>query len=420
VNSLRKAFSPYAHATVWKQSAHLVLDLGVGVVLFTWVVTMISTSAGLLITLIGLPLLAVTVASGRWIARAELARVRRLLDEVVPAWPPVSKDGTTWQRIARRFRDTPGWKGLLYGVVMLPWGIVTFTVAVTLWSVAWSLALYPAFGWWLLDDGDSFHPTGVAKVGLVVGAGLIGWLMVALLPRMIHGLARVDVALARSLLGPDEAAVLQQRVVELEESRAAGTESASHELRRIERDLHDGAQQRLVSVAMNLGMAKDQLDAVDDPKAYELVSRAHDEAKQAIVEMRDLVRGIHPAILTDRGLDAAVSALAARCPVPITVHSELLRRLPPAVESTAYFVVAEALTNIAKHSAATAGSVRLVESGGSLAVEVHDNGRGGAAVGPGGGLQGLADRVRSVDGTLRVASPVGGPTVLLVELPCGS
>ncbi len=417
---LRRAFSPYRRTPVWTESAHLLLDLLVGVLLFTWVVTMISLGAGLAITLVGLPLLAVTVASGRWIAAAERARVRALLGHTVPAWQPLPSGVSWWQRIARRFGDGPGWKGLLYGALMLPWGVVAFTAVVTLWSVAWSLALLPVFGWWLPNDGDSFHPTGLALVGVVLGAGVVGWLLVALLPRMIHGLAMVDLALARTLLGPDEATALQQRVVELEMSRAAGTESAAHELRRIERDLHDGAQQRLVSVAMNLGMAKDQIDAVEDPKAYELVSRAHDEAKQAIVEMRELVRGIHPAILTDRGLDAAVSALAARCPVPVTVHSELPRRLPPAVESTAYFVVAEALTNVAKHSGASSGSVRMIDRGSTLAVEVHDDGHGGAIAGDGGGLHGLDDRVRSVDGTLRIASPVGGPTVLLVELPCGS
>jgi signal transduction histidine kinase len=420
VNVFRRAFSPYVHARVWKESAHLLADLVVGIVLFTWVVTMISLGAGLAITLVGLPLLAIAIASGRVIAIVERARVRALLDVTLPAWPAMPPTTSTWQRIVRRFGDTAGWKGLAYGVVMLPWGIVTFTAAVTLWSLALSMAAFPLFGWWLPNDGDSFHPTGWAMVGVVLGTGVVGWLLVALLPRMIHGLASIDAAMARALLAPDEAAALQQRVVELEESRAAGTESAAHELRRIERDLHDGAQQRLVSVAMNLGMAKDQIDSVEDPKAYELVSRAHDEAKQAIVEMRELVRGIHPAILTDRGLDAAVSALAARCPVPVAVHSELPRRLPPAVESTAYFVVAEALTNLAKHSGAASGSVRMVDRGDSLAVEVHDDGRGGAVAGPGGGLHGLADRVRSVDGTLRIASPVGGPTVLLVELPCAS
>jgi signal transduction histidine kinase len=199
-------------------------------------------------------------------------------------------------------------------------------------------------------------------------------------------------------------------------------ESADSQLRRIERDLHDGAQQRLVSLAMDLGIAKDRLAADGDPRSAELVARAHDQAKQAIVELRDLVRGIHPAILTDRGLDAAVSSLASRCPVPVTVSFELdqYRRLPPPVEATAYFVIAEALTNVAKHSHATSASVHLRELTGTLVLEVCDDGVGGALNDHGGGLQGLRDRVAGAEGELRISSPVGGPTVLVVELPCGS
>jgi len=171
---------------------------------------------------------------------------------------------------------------------------------------------------------------------------------------------------------------------------------------------------------MNLGMAKERLEESDDPQARELVGRAHDEAKQAIVELRELVRGIHPAVLTDRGLDPAVSALAARCPVPVSVQSDLARRLPAVTEAAAYFVVAEALTNVAKHSGAASASVRLIDRGDTVVVEVHDDGVGGAEAREGSGLQGLHDRVRAVDGRLRIASPEGGPTTLIAELPCGS
>jgi signal transduction histidine kinase len=167
-------------------------------------------------------------------------------------------------------------------------------------------------------------------------------------------------------------------------------------------------------------MAREGLARIEDPRARELVTEAHDEAKQAIVELRELVRGIHPAVLTDRGLDAAVSALVARCPVPVTVDSHLPRRLPATVEGTAYFVVAEALTNIAKHSRARQGSVRMTDRGETLVVEIHDDGVGGAQAIGLGGLHGLSDRVRGVDGVLRIASPAGGPTTLIAEIPCGS
>jgi signal transduction histidine kinase len=425
MNAFRRWFGPYATARLWKETSHLLIDLGVGIVLFTWVVTLLSVSGGLAITLLGLPLLAFTVASGRWIATMEKARVRGLLGVSLAPWPALPSGGTAWQGMMRRFADGAGWKGLLYGVVMLPWGIVTFTVAVTLWSVAWSLAAFPLYGWWVPTWGDGFHPKGAALVGVVLGSGAVGVVLVAVLPRVIHGMATAGASIARALLAPDEAALLQQRVEELTDRRDASTESAAQELRRIERDLHDGAQQRLVSVAMKLGMvkdsmAKDRMEQIEDPRAQELVSQAHDEAKQAIVELRELVRGIHPAVLTDRGLDAAVSALVARCPVPVLVHSDLPRRLPATVEGTAYFVVAEALTNIAKHSQAGQGSVRMTDRGDALVVEIHDDGVGGAQATGLGGLHGLVDRVRGVDGSLRITSPQGGPTTLVAEIPCGS
>lgn len=420
MNTIRRWYSPYARARVWKQSAHLLADLVVGVALFSYVVTMLSTSLGLAVTLVGLPLLALTLVTGRWIGVMERARVRALLGVELPACPALPAVDSWWQRMVQRFKDVPGWKGLAHGVVMLPLGVVTFTVTVVIWSVAWGLALYPLFGWSLPYDEGTWQPSGSLEALIWIGSFVVGSLLVAALPRVIDGLAKADVALARALLSPDDAEALRARVGELQESRDASTESATLELRRIERDLHDGAQQRLVSVAMNLGMAKERLEDVDDLQARELVGRAHDEAKQAIVELRELVRGIHPAVLTDRGLDPAVSALAARCTVPVTVQSDLARRLPAVTEAAAYFVVAEALTNVAKHSGAASASVRLSDRGDTVVVEVHDDGVGGAEAREGSGLQGLHDRVRAVDGRLRIASPEGGPTTLIAELPCGS
>jgi signal transduction histidine kinase len=214
---------------------------------------------------------------------------------------------------------------------------------------------------------------------------------------------------------------LTQRVEELTVSRDASVEGAGVELRRIERDLHDGAQQRLVALAMDLGLARERMATEgDSERATELVTRAHEEAKQAIVELRELVRGIHPSVLTDRGLDAALSALAARSPVPIELDVTLDRRPPASIEAAAYFVVAESLANIAKHSRAKRGSVRIRERSGVLAIDIFDDGVGGAVEHPGGGLSGLRDRILAVEGRLRVSSPVGGPTLLTVELPCGS
>jgi signal transduction histidine kinase len=212
---------------------------------------------------------------------------------------------------------------------------------------------------------------------------------------------------------------LSNRVDELRARREQLVEVVEAERRRIERDLHDGAQQRLVALAMNLGMAKDKFDR-DPTAARALLDEAHADAKQAMVELRNLARGIHPAVLSDRGLDAALSSLAGRAPVPVAVTVSVPERPPAAIETTAYFVVAEALTNIAKHAGATRAAVNVARQNGHLKVEVTDDGVGGADATRGTGLAGLVDRVTAVDGTVRLSSPVGGPTILTVELPCAS
>jgi signal transduction histidine kinase len=192
--------------------------------------------------------------------------------------------------------------------------------------------------------------------------------------------------------------------------------AAETERRRIERDLHDGAQARLVSLAMELGRARARFD--DDPEgAKVLLDQAHEESKAALAELRSLVRGVHPPVLSDRGLDAALSGLAAMCPVPVTVEVEMAARPSSTVEAVAYFVVAESLTNVAKHSGATRATVVVRSEGRLLRVFVRDDGRGGADPG-GAGLAGLADRAQAVEGRLIVSSPLGGPTIIEVQLPC--
>ena len=423
---LRRAYGPYAQVRVWAESVHLLVNLAIGIALFTAIVTMVSASAGLMVTLLGVPLLVVTVLGGRTIGVMERARARALLDTDLPGPVPFQNVGGLWQRTKSALSDAPGWKGLAYGVLMFPWGIATFTITVVVWSVAWSMATLPFYAW-AIDGPPPFtigrvryELHGASLVAWSLAVGVVGLVLVAVLPLIVHAIATVDRALIRGLLSPNKEDQLERRVSELEVSREASVESSAGELRRIERDLHDGAQQRLVSVAIGLGLAKEQLRDRDDPRAYEMVAQAHDEAKLAIVELRDLVRGIHPAVLTDRGLDAAVSALIARCPVPVTLDADLPRRLPAATEATAYFVVAETLTNIAKHSGAQRAMVRLSERDGRLHVEVHDDGVGGISETPSGGLNGLRDRVAGVEGRMRIASPVGGPTVISVELPCES
>jgi signal transduction histidine kinase len=262
---------------------------------------------------------------------------------------------------------------------------------------------------------------GGTVLGLHIGFAAAAVLHVAIglaalvaAPPLARGVAAVQVAMARLLLEPGASERLTARVDTLEQTRAGMVAAADAERRRIERDLHDGAQQRLVALALTLGRAK----VTEDPNVSKrLLDEAHGEAKEALVELRNLARGIHPAVLTDRGLDAAVSALAARCPVPVAVDVDLPRRAGPAIEAIAYFVVAEALTNVAKHSGANRAWLTVGLEGADLVVEVLDDGHGGADP-RGTGLTGLRDRVRAVDGTLALTSPPGGGTTLRVELPC--
>ncbi len=232
---------------------------------------------------------------------------------------------------------------------------------------------------------------------------------------LLAGLIAVGANAAALLLTGDRSA-LTARISTLEESRAGAVDVQEAELRRIERDLHDGAQARLVALGMSLGMAEQKL-ASEPEAARELLADARAGAGEALRELRDLARGIHPPVLADRGLDAAVRALASASPISVTVSASVPERPKPPVESAAYFVVAEALANAGKHAGATRVDVRILSGDGVLSVEVHDDGRGGADP-SGGGLSGLRRRVEALDGTLRVLSPPGGPTTIRAELPC--
>jgi signal transduction histidine kinase len=232
-------------------------------------------------------------------------------------------------------------------------------------------------------------------------------------PWIVRALTTVDRLMVHGLLGPS---TLATRVVELESDRGVVVDTAAADLRRIERDLHDGAQARLVNLAMGLGLAKEKLSE-DPQEAARMVGEAHGEVKTALQELRDLARGIHPAVLTDRGLDAALSAVASRCTVPVQVEVDLPSRPAPAIEGIAYFTVSELLQNISKHSRATRATVDVWRVENRLMLQVTDNGMGGASVSGGSGLAGLAERLDAVDGILVVDSPAAGPTRVTAELP---
>ncbi|HYN17672.1 MAG TPA: sensor histidine kinase, partial [Actinomycetes bacterium] len=319
--------------------------------------------------------------------------------------------------------DPATWKDLAYLVALFPLGLVWFVVTTTLWSAALGLLTAPLW-YWIPPAGDVALFTNGDRSYLVLDtlpeallACVAGAALCVAAAWAVKGMALAHGAVALALLGPSQTQ-LRARVEALQASRDRAVDSAEAERRRIERDLHDGAQQRLVALAMALGMARAKLET-DPAAATALVGEAHEEAKRALAELRDLARGIHPAVLADRGLDAAISALAARSPVPVGVEVTA-ERLPGPVESAAYFVVAEALTNAAKHARAGEIGVRISRHRALLIVEVIDDGVGGADPAKGSGLRGLADRVAAVDGRLDVTSPPGGPTVVRAELPCGS
>jgi signal transduction histidine kinase len=427
MSAIGRYYRPLTRARTWKESTALLLGLPFGIAWFTTVVVGLSVSAGLLVTFLGLPLLVLTVGFGRVVGVIERARVRRFLDTSLPAFASPVVSGGFWVRMAGRLRDSGGWRGLLYGVLALPLGIISFTLVVTLWSVALAAAAFPIAQIFLPDSNDggpytfgSYVLHGWGRFGYGAGVTVVGLVLLGVVPRIVHGLALADSGIVRGLLSPNATVVLEERVERLTVSRDASVEGAGAELRRIERDLHDGAQQRLVALAMDLGMAKDRLADGSDPATAAFVGRAHDEAKLAISELRHLVRGIHPQVLTDRGLDAALSALAARSTVPVQVDVAIVDRPTPAIEAAAYFVVSGSLANISKHSGASRASVRIEQLGGRLLIDVRDDGCGGAREHPGGGLGGLHDRVLAVEGVFRLSSPADGPTEIHVELTCAS
>lgn len=401
----------------WRAVPYLLFSMFYGIVCFTVPVFALPLALTLVALWIGLPLLALTMLAWRGAAMAERRLLRLAFGTVIPDPYRPSSGGNPLLRWKDMFVDPATWKDLLYLLLLLPVGIGEFAVSAVLWCLALGLILMPLlvlFGWGPISIIDGLLIDTVPGALLCVPAGL-GVLSVALYAT--RGMAWLHALLAVGLLSPGKKDLLAARAAHLRASRARGVDAAEAERRRIERDLHDGAQQRLLSVAMDLGRAQVRMES-DPQGARELVAQAHAGTKAAIAELRDLARGIHPAILTDRGLDAALSSLASRAPVRVNLSVEVSHRPPAAVESIAYFIVAESLTNMAKHSEATEASVRVSREGRRVVVEIYDNGVGAAVPGPGGGLAGLADRAATIDGVLSVDSPPGGPTLIRAELPC--
>ncbi|WP_225994037.1 sensor histidine kinase [Actinomadura rudentiformis] len=379
--------------------------------------------AFLSILVIAIPWLPEVARPLRALTSAERRRVARVLGHEIPE-PYAPPRGTSFEQGFALLRTPSTWRDLAWMVLHGYGGLLAGVMAVALWpSILFSLSL--PLWWWAAPEGsqsafivlDSWHKA-LTMPFLQAGINILAlWWLV---PR----LARWQAWIAAKLLGPTRGVSLAERVEQLTETRAEALEAHGAELRRIERDLHDGTQAQLVSVALRLGLADRRFDA-DPGAARALFLEAREGIEDALTQLRTVIRGIYPPILSDRGLPGAVRALAAGQHIPITVEIELEvggteRRVPAAVEAAAYFVVAEALTNIAKHSGAAAAQVTLRRDGDRLRIIVRDDGKGGADPARGSGLAGIRRRVAALDGDTRVDSPVGAGTTLEVELPCGS
>jgi signal transduction histidine kinase len=410
-------------ARTWLAFIHNIVGFIFGIASFVIVVTGLAVGLGTIpLALAGFPVIGLTTRFTTAFGYLERARFALFTGRDLPRWPADPRRGYRWGIVPTMtmMKSRVTWGEVSYALLRFPVGVFNGVVALMAWSAGVAALTLPLYASELPAGGPSFNGNLIhGGTALLAAAAAGGLVLLLAAPPLTRGLAAADAALARWLLSPPRDAQLKARVTELEVSRERVVDAAEAERRRIERDLHDGAQQRLVALAMELGRAKAKF-AEDVDAAAVLVDQAHSEAKAALVELRDLVRGVHPPVLTDRGLDAALSGLAARCPVPVALHVDVPVRPRPAVEAVAYFTVAEALTNIAKHARATHASV-VVEGGpgpsGTLNIVISDDGIGGADA-AGSGLAGLADRIAGLDGALVVESPPGGPTIISAVLPC--
>ncbi|MEV8408804.1 sensor domain-containing protein [Streptomyces niveus] len=374
--------------------------------------------SGLLLSVIGVDLVLMLAATFGVPAAAVERRRMRLVEPVPVPNPHRSLVGAGRRgRLRTRLRERATWRELGYVVVFAPLQVcVGLALAIGL-TFAVILLAAPLIVWNAGPEDVMIIPGRPVESPLhalpATAAGLLALVLCAYAAGLLAG---AQVKTAVFVLSPRDE---ERQVVELTRSRARLADAFEAERRRIERDLHDGAQAQLVALTMTLGLAELELRESGSP-ATELVSRARGEARLALTQLRDLVRGIYPQVLTDHGLDAAVAEIALRSPIPVDVDIDLPRRLPDAVETVAYFTVTEALTNAAKHSGATRLTVVGRLKRGTLTLVITDNGRGGAVPSAGAGLQGLADRVAILKGRLVVSSPVGGPTRVGVEVPCSA
>lgn len=407
-----------------RDSLYCLTGLPVALAAMAAVYVLFFAGVGTAVTLIGLPVLVACAYTTRAFADLNRRRLAAVLGRPVrrPRYPdPGDRRGL--QRMLTPLTGGQVWLDLLHAFFGLIPALVSFVVTVVWWAVGVAYTLDFAWDWALPADGGSlaglFGMRGeFARVGINM---ILGVLFLASLPFVTRGMALLSGGWARLTLTRERVGALEDRIEELAGSRDAAVSAEASALRRLERDIHDGPQQRLVRLTMDLSLAQRRM-RTDPEAAQPLLEEAIEQTRETLDELRALSRGIAPPILVDRGLPAALAAVAGRCTVPVELDVSLPEssaRLPDKVENTAYFLVAEALTNVAKHSGATWCQVRVTGDGSLVYVTISDNGSGGAHTAKGHGLAGLADRVRAADGRFDVSSPTGGPTVITAELPCG-
>ncbi|GAA1174448.1 sensor histidine kinase [Streptomyces rhizosphaericus] len=401
----------------WRSAGYLLTGAVTGGAALVLIAATAAAGAVLTVVLVGIPLLVLAALAGIPVAWVERHRMR-LIDAdpaVDPHRAPLAHG--LWAWLTTRMREQATWRELGHALLfaVLLWPVDALVVAVALLcplSMVTTPLLMATVGGG--QEAKVLKQWTVTTWPVAFGIAVLGVVLLMLGAYALGVVAGARAGLTRLLIAPREAE-LGTRVVELTRSRLRLVDAFEAERRRIERDLYDGAQQRLVGLTMTLGLAR--LDAPPGPVADQL-ARAQEEAEKVLAELRELIRGIHPKVLSDHGLPAAVADAADRSAIPVDVDLALSGRLPQAVEAAAYFVVREALTNVARHSGASRAEVSGGHRDGRLFLQVRDNGRGGADARARTGLTGLADRVSALDGRISLSSPPGGPTLLRVEIPC--
>ena len=397
--ALRWWYQPVVESRPWVALGSLFVGAVWSPILFTLAPTVFFTTFGLMFTIVGVALVIPAAAALDALAGIERKRAAWVGDVIVP--PHFAHDGTNlWTMIVSRLRDAARWRQVLFFGLFVLVGPILFALGL----LPWAFLLQSVFG----DDFASFSIGGALASAVLVGGA----------PRITIAVARLGRMFTAALLGPSDTVELQARVTELSGQREQILDAVVGERRRIERNLHDGVQQQLVALGIDIGRAQARLDS-DPESARDLLDAARDKVRGSIGQLRSIGRGLHPAILEDRALDAALSAVVADAPIPIRVQIST-RPLSEEIAATAYYVANEAVANILKHSRARVASIRLLDDPtvpGAVRLEIHDDGRGGADLGTGTGLAGMRARVEGADGTFTIDSPPGGPTTIVAVLP---